>query len=281
MEIEKIEIVSENKKDITDIGMLVDQKSFLIDVQKLRKKWNITSLYKPQQLDKFLNWHIAGDMDTIITKSQAMQRLEMFNNDITELRNKYNRTKNFDLVITYAAGFGVVPDYVYKSCYWDKIILSPKDGVDDPKNYQYVIVLTPRTEKKELDKVYKEFQQYISNKIEFHGLKLSCDSTTEEYIKEHVFGATFNSANLGKYKTLKQPARTREWYWMRYKESYNDKNIKPKKYSQILDEWNNRCPQKGNHFTDEQNKKCPYCSIIDLNIIERSIFEYKKLLRSS
>lgn len=280
MDIEKIEIETTNKKYITDISILVDRIDFLRDVQDLRSEWNITELYSPERIDSFLNWHIAENKNTIDDPNEVKRRLKKFNQDIIALRNKYNRTKNFDLIITYTVGCGVIPKYIYRSCYWDRILMSSDDNPNDVKNYQYVIVLSPRTEKRELEGVFNDYQKHIKSKIEFHEGDTVCIPGHEDYIEEHAFGTTYSTADIDKFKTLKKPARTREWYWMKYGDNFNDETKDVKKYPKVLEEWQARCPQKGEHRVDKE-EKCPYCSINDVNIIERAIFEYIQLLKKS
>jgi len=123
MKIKKIVIQSKNKKHITDIAMLVDRLDFLLDIKQIREKWKIDKLYYFYQMDEFINFHIADNKGKISDPKETQKRLEKFNQEIITLRNKYRRTKNFDIVIKYAIGFGAIPDGIYDSCYWDKVLL--------------------------------------------------------------------------------------------------------------------------------------------------------------
>lgn len=281
MKITKIEIDTTNKKHRTDIAILVDKIEFLRDIQELRNKWNIKTIYDPTQFDKFLNWDIAGDKDRISNPKVTKKRLDQFNNDIIALRNKYNRTKNFDIVIKCSVGFNRIPEWVYKSCYWDKILISPTDNPEDTKNYQYAIIVTPRTEKKEVEEAYNELQEHIRNKIEFHKHDISYNEATEDEIKEHVFGAVYPASDITKFKTLKELDRTREWFWIAYKDQFNGLSKKRKRSEDILDEWiTTNCPAKKDHDT-ESTKNCPYCSVNDVNEIDQALSTYSKLLAQS
>ena len=100
-------------------------------------------------------------------------------------------------------------------------------------------------------------------------------------MKEYAFGTVFPAGDISKYKTLKKPQRTREWYWMMHEDEYNDLAKKPKSYKEILDEWKKQCPQNQDHLDDKEDKNCLYCSVTDQNIIEQAIFAYEKLLKQS
>lgn len=236
-------------------------------------------MYSSSQFDKFLNWDVAGDKDRISDPKIAEKRLSLFNEDIITIRNKYNRTKNFDIVIKYAVGCNRIPEGFYRSCYWDKILISPTDNPNEIKNYQYAIILTPRTEKKEVEEAYKELQEHIHNKIEFHKRNILYNNATQDIIEEHVYGAVYQAADLSKFKTLKELDRTREWYWLRLGGTINDKSIKENKYDEIVVQWKRRCPYYGKEMPD--GHICEYCNFSDQNIIEHAVSDYINLLNQS
>lgn len=283
MKITKIEIETKNKKHRTDIAMLVDKIDFLRDVQALREKWDINIIYKPSQFDKFLNWDIAGDKDRISDYKRAEKRLVEFSQDVVNLRNKYNRTKNFDIVIKYAIGCNCIPEGVYRSCYLDTVLVSQKDNPDNTKNYQFAIVLSPRTEKQEVEEVFAEFQEFIKSKIEFHKHDWPYISGLEDHIKRHAFGVVYPSADIAKFKTLKELDRTREWYWMRYGEKVNDDAKKEKTFDLVTNEWKRKCPYGDKRNLDKapEGHNCDYCEFDEQNRIEKAVSDYIDLLRKS
>lgn len=279
MEITKIEIETKNKKHRTDIAMLVDKIDFLRDTQVLREKWNINIIYKPSQFDKFLNWDIAGDKDKISDYKEAEKRLAGFNQDIVALRNKYNRTKNFDIVIQYAIGCNCIPEGVYRSCYLDTVLVSQKDNPDNTKNYQFAIVLSPRTEKQEVEEVFAEFQEFIKSKIEFHKHDWPYISGLEDHIKRHAFGVVYPSTDIAKFKTLKELDRTREWYWMRFEKQINNTNEKLISFPKVTDEWRKKCLYTDDNMPSDH--KCEYCTFYEQNRIEKAVSDYADLLNRS
>lgn len=283
MEITKIEIETKNKKHRTDIAMLVDKISFLKDIKVIRKKWQINRLYKPSEINVFLDWLIAGDKNRNSDYKKAKKRLKKFNQDIIIIRNKYNRTKNFDVVIKYAIACNLIPNNVYRSCFFDKILLSSDENSNKAKNYQYVIILSPRTEKNEVKEVFDEFQEHIRSKIKFHKHDWPYISGLENHIEEHVFGAVYPSADITKFKTLKELNRTREWYWMKIGEKINGKSKEEKTYSEIVDLWREKCPYSGKEKLRQapNDHSCEYCEFDSQNRIEKAVSNYIKLLNKS
>ena len=184
MKIKMIDVLTSNKKHATDIVMLVDQSEFLQEIQRLRQKWQITELYKLQEL---LGISALLDMSnplfyTGINRDKIEEKLPEFNSDIDKLLKKFNRGKNYRQVVLYALVTGVVPDKVYQSCYFDVITINDKEDLSKPEKYQYVIVLSPRTEKQEVIDSYKEFKNHIKGKIKFHQPRIPLESeATKEF----------------------------------------------------------------------------------------------------
>lgn len=296
MDIIKIKILTENKKIKTDIALLVDKIDFLRNLHRLREKWNITKLFNPNVGLDNLYYHIATKGDTLTNVNEEEKRISEFRNDIKELRKKNQRTSNFDVVIVYSLGYGVVPKHVFRSCYWDKILLPFKNSHNAnfytnsllpeesdqgvPEEYQYVIVVDPRAEKKEIVRVCDSLLLHLKNKISFHGKDWVYNEGTKDDIEEFAFGPIYESAYTGKIKTQKKIDRTREWYWMRFGDFFNGKASKPRTYKMILDDWDKLCPQGEEHENEEEKKKCPYCGVDSFNVIERAVTEYLNLLRS-
>jgi hypothetical protein len=279
----KIDIQTPDKKHATDIAMLVDKPEFLQEIEKLRQKWGIKELYKSSAFHSFLEFHIMTNKNTVSVDKEVKERLSDFNNDIDLILKRFNRGRNFKLVVEYALGTGTVPNGIYRSCYFDVVKIGELEDLNNPERYQYTIVLSPRTELKEVVNAYKEFKEHIKGKISFESLaNLDIEIPTDkELIEQYHRGNIYKSADIDKFKTLKELDRTREWYWMRYGDHFNDASKEPKTYAELVDDWNNRCPLYGVTKDKQHIKNCLYCSVLDESYIEHALASYNTLLRQS
>lgn len=346
MKIDRIETQTLNKKHSTDIAMLVEKIEFLREIQRLRNKWHITELDKLTSL--FPNSKKLLNIENIILKNisdpeKQQNSIQEFNNDIDMLLKKFNRDKNYKIVVEYALSTGIVPDGVYSSCYFDVVTINEPAGLNNPENYKYVIVLSPRTEQQEVIKVYKEFKKYIKEKIKFHQPRISLNSeTTKEFyeamncivrekklykekIREHKTPEELSHAlvsyfknteeaqkyllrigdldmnipehkelieqyhkgnvneydDIDKHKTLKQFHRNRELFLISYKDILEGKSKDPLTASQVLKIWIQRCSLNGKIKPRDEGRvdcSCQYCTLFDINTIEKGIDSYIKFL---
>src|SRR6185437_4879084 len=155
MKIEKIEIKTSNKKHVTDIAMLVDKPEFLEELHRLRSKWHITDLYKNIPLTssiitKILNTEKKKEFSFL----EELKSWQEFSEDIDKLLSTFNRGKNFKKIIIYALITGLIPEAIYKSCYFDVVAINRQREGLRPEDYQYVIIMSPRTEKQEIEQAY-------------------------------------------------------------------------------------------------------------------------------
>lgn len=341
MKIKMIDVLTSNKSHAIDICMLVDKIEFLRELDRLRKKWRFNKLSKfgnllgSTILLDFRNPLFYSDLK----KDQIESELPLFNIDIDNLLKTFHRGKNFRTVVLYALIKGCVPEDVYQSCYFDIVMINDTEDLNKPEKYQYVIVLSPRTEKQEVSKAYKEFKEHIKGKIKFYHSRIPRsniknndyqkaaetlenemkssreklnEAKTEEELKSiytkftqktkdaydymmsvgelnsdipdhleliHMYhrGATYNSATIdsGNRRDLD---RTREWYWMRYKDYLNGKVKKPKIYDDLVYEWNNKCRRfQTLKDKDPHKKECDYCRI-DQSHFVHMLVPYEKLL---
>jgi hypothetical protein len=284
----KIDIQTPDKKHATDIAMLVDKPEFLLEIEKLRQKWGIKELYKSSAFRAFLEFHIMTNKDTVSVDKEVEKRLSEFNKDIDLVLKKLNRGRNFKLVVEYALATGIVPNGIYRSCYFDVVKIGEPEDLNNPERYQYTIVLSPRTELKEVVNAYKEFKEHIKGKISFESLaNLDIEIPTDkELIEQYHRGNIYKSADIDKFKTLKELDRTREWYWIRYEDYFIHKSKKPMPYPEVLKKWQENCPinkqnQKKQRLEDKTECSCSYCLFYDINIIEQAINSYNKLLEES
>lgn len=174
MKIKMIDVQTSNKNHAIDICMLVDKLEFLREIQRLRQKWQITKLYKLEGLlgsSSLLDTHNPLYY-TEIKKETIEEKLPEFNQDIENVLKMFNRGKNFKIVVIYALIAGVIPEGIYQSSYFDVATLNEAADPSKPEKYQYVIVVSPRTEKKEVERAFSEFQKHIEEKIKFESRTL-------------------------------------------------------------------------------------------------------------
>lgn len=186
MKIKKIDVQISNKKHATDIAMLVEKTEFLREIDRLRQKWQIT---KPKELRSSPLSQELLNINDLITNdvtdpTEQQKKLQKFNKDIDELLKQFNRGKNYRLAVIYSLFTGVVPNGIYQSCYFDIVTINEPENINRPENYQYVIVLSPRTEQQEVEQAYKEFKDHIKGQIKSHQPRISLGSeATKEFYK--------------------------------------------------------------------------------------------------
>lgn len=345
MKIDKIDIQISNKKHATDVAMLVDKLEFLQEVNKLREKWKIKQLHKLSLPYEILN------IDNVISKGvtrseEAQKNQKRFYRDIENILRTFSRGKNFVPIVAYAVATGTVPEGIYKSCYFDLVTLNEQEDPAKQEKYQYVIVLSPRTEQQELIEAYKEFEEHIKAKIDFSSRLRSSSTNNEDLdkfvqqtndafekdreqylikvqklktqdeinkaglefieryqdlrdsyiskipidmaIPEHMDlidqyhkGSIYTAADIDKFDRKAKINTIREWYWMRYGDSFNDLVKKPTTYKQVYFDWLDKCPKTNEHENKKDEAECPYCSVQSWNNIEVALKDYKKLLSLS
>jgi hypothetical protein len=294
MKIEKIEIQTPNKKYATDIAMLVDKEEFLLEIQRLRTEWEINNLLSPSAIyDGFLEKYLSTDNGKIDDEKEIHKRLSKFVEDINAVLKKFRRDRGFKRVVEYALATGIIPDRIYKRCYFDKVIIGEPEDISKPEKYQYVIVMSPRTEKGEVDEAYAEFQEFIRGhepkhelddgvlgKIDWQKSEGAEDAAEYEYF---VKGPVYDAADITKFGTMSQQLdRTREWYWIAYRDKFNNLSTKRKRSEDILDEWQKEnCPVKTEHGDIKDKLACAYCCIENVNDIDQALSTYSKLLIKS
>lgn len=301
MKIEKINVQTSNKKHATDIAMLVDKLEFLQEIQRLRGKWQITDQYKGKN-DR-VNERLLYNCTTL-SQTEVEKRLPEFKADIHGVLHTFNRGKNFRLLVIHALITGVIPEGLYQSCYFDIVTINEKADINKPEKYQYVIVLSPRAEQKEVVQAYKEFKRHIKGyegneyemgemgKIKFHELskdnKLSMEDPDDVAVIEHYYkGNVYTSADVDKFKTLRELEQAREWYWLRYEQHFNDPTTKELTYPETLKAWQRkhcdifRANEKVKQFEYPKACSCRYCKFTEDKTIEKSVITYENLLEES
>ena len=208
MKIDRIKIQVEDPKQATDIGLLVEQEEFLEEIGRLREKWKITELKKlfiSPPVQELLN------IDNIILKEitdrkEQEKMRDKFSSDIDKVLKRFNKGKNYKIVIEYALITGFIPEGIYQSCYFDTVTINEAEDLSKPEKYRYVIVLSSRAEQEDVLEAFREFREHIKNKILFESrslpkLKESGNLITEQELK-HFFEEHFvnYTAKYIKYK---------------------------------------------------------------------------------
>lgn len=278
MKIIQIEIKSSNNDEITDVGPLLDNLDFIKDILEIRKKWKINKFYDPSAFPVFIEYEIMTNKDSLIDNDEVQKRLEIFNQDVSDIRKKYNKTRNFDIVIKYVIACNCVPEGIYRKCYFDRILVNSQDNSNDDKNYQYVIYVNPRTQKKDVEEAFRDFEAFIKGKIEFHRRTPSIPGDEEE-IEEFRQGVIQEMSDPHKCRTIKFVSRTRTLYWYRYENVVNGASTKLKTFPEIIEMWNKRCPYYNDEDNSPDSHSCEYCSLDDESNIQHSVNDYEKLVK--
>lgn len=294
MKINKIDVLTSNKKHATDIALLVSKPEFLIELKRLREKWKPATQYmgKNYTLDERALLYY-----TELSDKEKEERLPEFNADINNVLKTFNREKNFRRVVIYALFTGVIPDFAYKSCYFDIVTINEKEDANKPEKYQYVIVMSPRAEKQEVLQAYKEFEAFINGyegnefelgeigKIKFEKMSKELKFSSENpddvaEIERYYKGSVYPAADINKFKTQKELERTREWHWIQYKDVINGTSDKPLKPAEVCKEWQDRCLiNKGKKLKEKDYCECEYC--IDAELVMKRLAHFNNLLSHS
>lgn len=207
MKIEKIDVKTSNKNHAIDIATLVDKSEFLREIQRLRQKWQITKLSNAKGLLGGTSLLDPRNLlyYTDIKEEQPREKHSEFNQDIENVLKMFHRGKNFKLVVIYALIVGLIPEGIYQSCYFEVATLNEKADPSKPENYQYVIVVSPRTEKKEVVDTFIALQEFIQEKIKFESrtesnLEKSGNLITDQELNELKEQAQLLQAEYIKYK---------------------------------------------------------------------------------
>jgi len=252
IDFEPIKIKIKDRKLFADVAFAIDSPFFIRRAKQIREKLNISEPFRKK--DCYL-W-IAKNL----IKKKGKKFVKEIYEEIDNIRFEMNLTVNYECVFLKAVFGCDIEDLDYESTY----LINFQDPpayicYSRPKSELYAIVLTPQTQEKDVEKLYKKYKETIAKSLR----------------KEEIF----DNFDFGKGK-LK---RTRKWYWIRYGDVLNGKLKKPKTYPKTLEEWWVKCPLNKigeTHKTDRELKKCPYCSITDWNIMETLVPIYKKRLKN-
>jgi len=203
MKIKKIEITIRNKRHYADVAILVDRPDFIDWINKLRAKWRIKKNFK--------EYH---DFLVHIGKQERKNKArEEFEKDVKKVRLAFNRSPNFDNVITHAIAFGKVYKGSYNPCYYEHI-LDPVDPNDERKD-KYAIIVTPNTVLDDIAPILKEIKTRIKKGLEQKKDKKKMNASLADYSFE--LGPQYTIPS----RKVENIVRDRRWYWLHKKMSYN------------------------------------------------------------
>lgn len=264
-----VEISIENKNVHAQIAYLVDSPMFLFDIQSVRDQFHIEKLFTYGDYDSWNNhlFELAGFDSSEIKEINSLgneEKQEWIDSRIDEhehlieLRSDYQhqlakiRMFNrypplFDDVIQQAVLFHKVLEF--KTTY-ATIIRKPstlKGSKNDEHDATLAIILTPNSTKNDVLKAYDEAMKLRPNYELYNPLYIELDSDPD-YIE-----------------------RDRLWFWGKYRDDMSSEAL--------LDEWNEKCPKKQTHQTEMEANECEFCSIADVNIVDKAISRYKKKIQ--
>lgn len=216
MKIKKIEIAIKNKRHYADVAILVDKPDFIDWINTLRRKWKINQNFK--EYHDFL-LHIEK-------QEKKNQNLSKFEKDVKKVRLAFNRSPNFDDVITNVVAFGKVYEGSYNPCYYEQIV-DPVDPNDERK-YKYAIIITPNTVLEDISPVLKK----IKIKIKKGLMQKKDEKVMKASLADYSFelGPQYTTPSRKIYNII----RDRRWYWLHKKMSYGQILQKALKEGEVI-----------------------------------------------
>lgn len=268
-----IYIEETDPKLLTDITLLVDIPGFLTDIKMIRREWKITSYPRHSGIliDESLLKHVGA---TMLVESQFAkdhrEALKHITNTIQKIRKRYNRTKNYDPVILWSIFCHWIPKGIYKSCYFDTIPINGENP-NDPKSYQYAIILDGRTEKEELLKAFKDFKDYQQDKAFTHYLKETVsDKNLSDFEQAFVSFEKNGSYAIATDKEKVRKKNTilliRELYWKKKSENIT--------YYDLAKYANDKCDK----HEIKRKGGCMYCNAT-YSSVKENILDYSEHLK--
>jgi len=248
MVIEQIKINIENKKKHLDVSLLLDHIPFVWDLVALRKKWNVTEFFSPNKE------HIQKFYDSISKDTTDKTKITEFEEDIRNLRLKYDYGYSFQQVVRYALLCNEVPEYAYVPCYLTEMSVPfPLCEIEESLS---VIVVTPNTTMEQLKTVFDQYQV-------LHQKRLSTTRLTKEeasFYSDYLEYDPLLPQNIDS-KTKPSILFIREGYWLRNKDVINNVSKEPMSASKM-----------GNMMEEKYHGK------VDSKSIVTAIKSYEKLL---
>lgn len=244
MSFEPINIEIDDLKLFADIAFAIDSPYFIKRANDIRKKYEIN---RPPDNCDCLCW---------VQKNLDRKFLKRLFKDVENLRFEMNLTVNYHTVFVKAIFGCDIQIGDYESTFLINFQDIPKYFLEyTPKSELYGIVLTPQARLEDVQQVFSEYNRIM-----------------QQMKKNEEDRDIFNDYIRIKKAKLTDIKMVREWYWIMYGEVIKGISNKPKKYREVLDAWNQKCP--GHTYTKEE--RCPYC--INQNSIEKLLPKYREKL---
>lgn len=244
MSFEPINIKIDDLKLFADVAFAIDSPYFIKGANDIRKKYEINS---PLENCDYLSW---------VQKNLNRESSKKLFKEIEDLRFEMNLTVNYHTVFDKAIFGCDIQVGDYESTFLINFQDIPEYFLEyTPKSELYGIVLTPQTRLKDVQRVFSEYNRIMQ--------QMKKDEEAKDIFNEYV---RIKKAKITDIKMV------REWYWIMYRDLIKGISSKPKKYREVLDVWNQKCP--GHTHTKEE--RCPYC--IDQNLIEKLLPKYREKL---
>lgn len=289
----KIEMPTILETDInlkTTISLLVDSIEFSKDIQEARSHLGITEFLEsasPNTIENFAYSLGYKDHTTY---------LSMVNKTIKGIRQKYSRTANHDVVIRWVLFTNTVPKGVFKHACYQKV------RIDADDEYQYIIVLDPRSTEKDIKTAFLEFRNELFGIPTRQITKIANQGFPGEYLppshdtkydfeagrvfqedaemmgEEMSKGPLYAAANKELVTFQKNIDFNRSMFWLRYELQINDPTKKPRTNEEVLDEWHKLCPYK-EQPENHDDKSCKYCSVTDTGTIQDAIDQHTAIIQ--
>lgn len=288
MDIKPIEIDIDDNKAFAQVAFLVDRTDFLKDIQEIRSKFQLTSLFDEDSEElqghfiklsgftikdfneKYEVLTLLNTFDTLLkdNKNEEADKLlktakdarlaeNKFEVALKVIRQKYGYPEMFDSVVKQAVLKNKVDDF--STAYATSFDRPGHDSDEDnpdlfvPHDTVMAIVVTPYSSIPDIKKAFKECKTYVREIVELK---------TNAQIYKKVSQDTFTNIK-----------RDRIWHW-------EQKN--GKKYRELADKWNEKLNMHERADAHPENKRvrCEFCLIDDPNYIGQAVAEYRQYITS-
>lgn len=192
MKLKPIEIDIENKRLYAQVAFLVDNDSFLKDIQEVRQRFHIDPTFqKANYFEKSSDDELAKiktfDLSRLKNKTKISKQQVEFFKKVAEIRGKYKYPPYFDDIIIQAILFNKT-----RSAKTTFAILHITDGVNLNHDLEMAILLSPISTKKEVNQAFEEATSLMKDYKKYHPL------TTKIKMRKG---------------DLKEIERDRDWFW--------------------------------------------------------------------
>ncbi|MGH2611754.1 MAG: hypothetical protein ACRDFB_01740 [Rhabdochlamydiaceae bacterium] len=235
------------------VSVLVDSPFFLRDVEDIRKYFKIVRTFKYKDYNSWEK-HLLSLADFDETQTDEYQEIQKdklkelkveFEERIASTRQTFNYPLRFDELIRQAILFNEVNDDSIRPAYPNVSSSSDKYGWKNKYPEINAIMFESYATEKDVLLAFREWKN------------LPLDEKARTIYDKELYKDSAPNAE-----------RDRNWYWQKYKDKMT--------YSEILTEWNNKCPKEKLH---EEKEECIYCDLTEQNVIEQAVSTYRKRIQ--